>query len=60
MWGLKPNETEQSVEISYKQLRATTDIEKCEILKTLLHHRMKDYKYESLQLNENFEKVEKE
>ena len=32
----RPNETEQSAEVSYKQLRATTDIEKIEVYKTLL------------------------
>ena len=56
----KPNETEQSVEVSYKQLRAKTDIEKCEIFKTLLQDTMKDHIYENLELNENFEKVENE
>ena len=30
----KPNKTEQSIEISYKQLSGTADIKKCEILKT--------------------------
>ena len=56
----KPNETEQSVEVSYKQLRANTDIEKSEIFKTLLQDTMKDHTYENLELNENFEKVENE
>ena len=56
----KPNKTEQSIEISYKQLSATTDIEKCEILKTLLQDTIKGCNYESLKLNENFEKVENE
>ena len=51
----KPNETEQSVEVSYKQLRAKTDIEKCEIFKTLLQDTMKDHIYENLELNEHFE-----
>ena len=40
----KPNETEQCVEVSYKQLRATTDIEKSEIFKTPLQDTMKDRK----------------
>ena len=56
----KPNETEQSVEVSYKQIRAKTDIEKCEIFKTLLQATMKDHIYENLDLNEHFEKVENE
>ena len=55
-----PNETEQDVEVSYKQLRAKTDIEKCEIFKTLLHDSMKDHTYEILELDEHFEKVENE
>ena len=56
----KPNESEQSFEVSYKQLRAKTDIEKCEIFKTLLQDTMKDHTYENLELNEHFEKVENE
>ena len=56
----KPSETEQSVEVSYKQSRAKTDIEKCEIFKTLLQDTMKDHIYENLHLNEHFEKVENE
>ena len=56
----KPNETEQSVEVLYKQLRAKTDIEKCEIFKTLLQDTMKDHTYDNLELNEHFEKVENE
>ena len=59
-WFKKPNETEQSVEVSYKQLRAKTDIEKCEMFKTLLQDTMKDHIYENLELNEHFEKVETE
>ena len=59
-WFEKPNETEQSVEVSYKQLRAKTDIEKCEIFKTLLQDTMKHHTYENLKLNEHFEKVENE
>ena len=54
----KPNETEQSVEVSYKQLKAKTDIEKCEIFKTLLQVSMKDPTYENLELNEYVENVE--
>ena len=54
----KPSETEQSVEVSYKQLRGKTDIEKCEIFKTLLQDTMKDHTYKNLELNEHFEKVE--
>ena len=56
----KPNETEKSVEVSYKQLRAKTDNEKCEIFKTLLQDTMKDHTYEKLELNEQLEKVENE
>ena len=56
----KPNETEQSVQVSYKQLRAKTDIEKCKIFKTLLQDAMKDHTYENLELNEHLEKVENE
>ena len=55
----KPNETEQCVEVSYKQIRANTDIEKCEIFKTL-QDTMKDHIYENSDLNEHFEKVENE
>ena len=33
----KPNKNKQRVEVSYKQLRATTDIENCEIFKTLFN-----------------------
>ena len=53
----KPNETEQSVEVSYKQLRAKTEIEKSEMFKTLLQDTMKDHLCENLELNEHFEKV---
>ena len=56
----KPKETEQSVEVSYEQLRAKTDIEKCEIFKILLPDTMKDHIYENFELNEHFEKVENE
>ena len=49
-----------SVEVSYKQLRAKTDIEKSEIFKTLLQDTMKDHINENLELNEHFEKVENE
>ena len=56
----KPSETEQSVEVSYKQLLAKTDIEKCEIFKTLLQDTIKDHTYKNLELNEHFEKVENE
>ena len=56
----KPNETEQSVKVSYKQLREKTDIEKCKIFKILLQDTMKDHIYENLELNEPFEKVENE
>ena len=56
----KPNETEQIAEVSYKQLRAKTDIQKCETFKILLQDTMKDHTYENLELNEYFEKVEKE
>ena len=49
----------QNVEVSNKQLRATTDLKKCEIVKTLLQDTMKDLKYEILELNEHSEKVEK-
>ena len=56
----KPNETEQCVEVSYKQIRAKTDIEKCKIFKTLLQDTMKDHIYKNLDLNEHFEKVENE
>ena len=44
----------------YKQLKAKTDIEKCEIFKTLLQDTMKDHTYKNLELNEQFEKVENE
>ena len=53
----KTNETQQRVEVSYKQLRAKTDIEKCKIFKTLLQDTMKDHTYENLELNEYFERV---
>ena len=53
-------ELKKSVEISYKRLRATTDIEKCEKFKILLQDTMKVHEYESLELNEHFEKVGKE
>ena len=43
----KRKETEQSVGVSYKQLRATTDTEKCKIFKTPLPDTIKDHKYES-------------
>ena len=56
----KPNEFEQIVEVLYKQLRAKTDIENCEIFKTLLQDTMKDHIYENLELNEHFEKVKNE
>ena len=56
----KPSETEQSVEVSYKQLRAKTDIEKCQVFKTILQDTMKDHTYKNLELKEHFEKVENE
>ena len=56
----KPNETEQSVEVSYKEHRAKSDIDKCKIYKSLLQDTMKDHTYENLELNEHFEKVENE
>ena len=46
--------------VSYKQLRAKTDFEKCEIFKSLLHVTMKDHISENLELNEHFKKVENE
>ena len=54
----KRNETEQSVEVSYKQLRAKTYIANCKIFKTLQQDTMKDHIYKNLELNEHFEKVE--
>ena len=56
----KQKEKEQSVEISYKQIRAKTDTKKCEIFKTLLQDTMKDHIYQKLDLNEHFENVENE
>ena len=53
----KTNKIEQNVQVSSKQLRATTEIEKCEIFKTPLQDTMKYHKIESLELNEHFEKV---
>ena len=38
----KPNETEQSVEVFFKQLRV--DNEKCDMFKTFIQVTMKDHK----------------